>query len=328
MVWELELIRWFQQGPDWLLTLMTLVTDLGSTEAYLIIITAFLWCFDSRLGLRLALLLPVAGLTNDIFKMSIHGPRPFWVDGTIAAHHAGGSFGMPSGHSQSAAAMWTGLAASKGCWWIWPVAVTLIVAVGQSRIFLGVHFPTQVLTGWTLGLLLALVWLRYERPVANWFLARSLGLRLTLALALGLAGLGLVKAAIAASSGWVPPREWLETAAAAKPISSRLHPFSIKGTLFVSGILSGGSAGAVLLHHRGWFTDTWSWANRAGRYGLGVAGLAAVIILTKLIGGNFSHSPALDTVWRYLSGGLVGIWVAGGAPWLFLKTGLAEKVNG
>ena len=66
-------------------------------------------------------------------------------------------YSFPSGHSCNAATMYGSVAAFFRRWWLWLLAAVLILLVGFSRVAVGVHYPTDVLTGWALGFLLILV---------------------------------------------------------------------------------------------------------------------------------------------------------------------------
>jgi undecaprenyl-diphosphatase len=86
-------------------------------------------------------------------KVALARPRPPLG---VRLMHVGG-FAFPSGHATASAAVYAMLAivlTRRGLGQVAPfVAATIIVAiVGASRIYLGVHWLTDVLGGWALGL--------------------------------------------------------------------------------------------------------------------------------------------------------------------------------
>jgi membrane-associated phospholipid phosphatase len=104
----------------------------------------------------LAFVLLGATLTSTLVKVLVARPRP----STGALVKALG-YAFPSGHSTAAAAAWLSAAIVLGTLLGSPVwralviglAVVVVALVGISRIYLGVHAPTDVLSGWTLGTL-------------------------------------------------------------------------------------------------------------------------------------------------------------------------------
>jgi len=62
-------------------------------------------------------------------------------------------FGAPSFHAKNAVVFWGLLARGLRKLWVWFVAVFLILMIGLSRLYVGVHFPSDVVLGWIVGAL-------------------------------------------------------------------------------------------------------------------------------------------------------------------------------
>ncbi|MEZ5895978.1 MAG: phosphatase PAP2 family protein [Parvularculaceae bacterium] len=146
-------------GPAWLGPFVKDITALGGTPvltALCLLLAGFL--VVRREWRRLVLLLGVvAGETiivhalKDAFGRARPENVPHLVEATSAS--------FPSGHSASAAAIFVVLAAmlapslkdAASRYYIYVAAIILALMVGASRIFLGVHYPTDVLAGWSFG---------------------------------------------------------------------------------------------------------------------------------------------------------------------------------
>jgi undecaprenyl-diphosphatase len=95
-----------------------------------------------------------ASATSTVIKLLVARPRP--TSGALV--HALG-YAFPSGHSTAGAATWFSLAVLGSSFTrstarrvlMTGVAVVLVAAIGLSRVYLGVHAPTDVLGGWALG---------------------------------------------------------------------------------------------------------------------------------------------------------------------------------
>ncbi|MFC6259631.1 phosphatase PAP2 family protein [Levilactobacillus fujinensis] len=109
-----------------------------------------------------------AGLGNTIIKNIVQRPRP-----TVNRLVAASSYSFPSGHAITAMLLWGSLIVLLG-WslrqhhnWRWFGTLVLglwIVCIGLSRVYVGVHYPSDVVAGWSLGFFLL--------TVSQWFLTR------------------------------------------------------------------------------------------------------------------------------------------------------------
>lgn len=108
------------------------------------------------LAALLFLLAPAAAeLFMALLKLLVHRPRPPLEDARIVT----GGFSFPSGHATLAATFYGTLAfllirRVRAEWLkalIGIIAALVVLAVGVSRVYLGVHYPTDVLAGWALG---------------------------------------------------------------------------------------------------------------------------------------------------------------------------------
>ncbi|MER6111276.1 phosphatase PAP2 family protein [Streptomyces hirsutus] len=106
----------------------------------------------------------VGAMVQQVLKAAVGRARPVWPDPVDTAHYAA----FPSGHAMTAALtcgllLWLLLRHGVGrALWGWAVALAVlsVTGVGLTRVWLGVHWPTDVLGGWLLGLLTAAVAVR------------------------------------------------------------------------------------------------------------------------------------------------------------------------
>jgi undecaprenyl-diphosphatase len=164
-------------GPAWLAEMGRDITALGGTAVLVLMIAAvcgFLWLTGKRGAMWLVLTATLGGLLlSSLLKYYFARPRPDVVPHLVDVHDAS----FPSGHSMMSAVVYLTLGALLARLvarpliklYILAVACLLTSLVGISRVYLGVHYPTDVLAGWLAGLVWAtLCWL-----VARWLQKRG-----------------------------------------------------------------------------------------------------------------------------------------------------------
>ncbi|HKI56889.1 MAG TPA: phosphatase PAP2 family protein [Trueperaceae bacterium] len=186
--------------------LMLIVTQLGSQQAYVVLLLVTYIGVDARIGRRLAVYFLAGFYLNEQLKALFHTERPFRIDPGVlrsqgALATAGGN-GFPSGHAQGSTTFW-GLAAAYGRRaWLTAAAVLLVAAISLSRLYLGVHLPVDVIGGILIGLAvlfagLAIDRMRLEVPKA-WVLLAGLAVPLAVHLLLPTPDSGVLLGALAA----------------------------------------------------------------------------------------------------------------------------------
>lgn len=323
--WGLQLILSWQEGGDWLIMPMNGFTFTGNIEFYLLLLPILYWNVDRRLGVRLGTFLLVSIVISNLCKMLLHSPRPYWVDAHIQLWtNPELSFGLPSGHAQNAVVMWGLLACYGRRAWGWVAAVFLALLTGLSRIYLGVHFPTDVLAGWLLGLVVLWCGLRWETPIVHWLQRyRPTGrLALLFTISLLLTASGLIVSQLV-QMRWSMPSEWLAAAVAVAAVAP--SPFSLHDIVTATGALWGLSAGALLCTLWADFSTQASLKAKLLRFVIGAIGVLLLWQgLDKIFALLADEESPLGYLLRYLRYMAVGFWVGVLAPMVFLRLNLAK----
>ena len=173
---------------------------------------------------------------------------------------------------------------------MWLLAAFLMVGIPLSRVYLGVHFPTDLIGGYLLGGILLTVFLLSAPRLEGWLVDKGFAWQLLISL---LGSLLLVL----------------------------LNPAGNKYVLSMAAVLMGVCTGFALERRFVRFSCRGIWWKRALRYLLGI------VVLLGLWGGLKIGFSGLEPAagFRFIRYALVGLWGGVGAPWVFVKLKLAEE---
>jgi undecaprenyl-diphosphatase len=102
----------------------------------------------------------VSTFFTTVIKDVVKRPRPFVNDPSIVPADAAGSYSFPSGHTSEAFSTATALSIAYPKWYVIAPSFLWATSVGYSRMYLGVHYPTDILGGAITGA--GSAWLTWE----------------------------------------------------------------------------------------------------------------------------------------------------------------------
>lgn len=309
-----EISRWLQQTYPQLRSLMELLSQLGTTEFYLLVLPLLYWSVNKRASIYLNTLFLVTATINGFGKHFFRGPRPFWLDGTLGEGDDS-RYGIPSGHVQSATIFYIYLAYWSGKGWAYLLAAIAILLMALSRIYLGIHFIHDTVLGFLLSLLLFFAFLVWRRRYEAGFRKRILGQRLFYALLIpaGLTAVYLIGLLIIGQPNSNVP--WAERLPAAE---REAIDDVVTGVSSLTGLI----IGALLEGSRVRFRSDGPMKKRIGRY---LVGIILVLVVWFGLRAIFPTDPLwLGILFRFIRYSFTLLFITYFMPLLFVRTGLAE----
>lgn len=151
----IEILKYIQSFSNpFLDSFFELVTMLGENIFFIAVIAVFYWCFNKTFGYKLAFVYLTSGAFNTIIKEIVKFPRPIGYEGIRSSRiKTAGGYSFPSGHTQQASSLFITLMMEFRKKWLYIIGVLGMLFVGLSRMYLGVHWPTDVIGGLMIGIL-------------------------------------------------------------------------------------------------------------------------------------------------------------------------------
>ncbi len=157
---EIAMTLWLQSISPALDSVFKAINFLQTEEFFLLALPIVWWCVNKRVGAALALLF----LSSDYLVRFIKGltalPRPYQLDPRVRPLDPQTDSSFPSAGTMATVIFWGYVAAQfrRRALWVWAIAA--IVLVGLARVYLGAHYPTDVIASILIGAIILVIVLR------------------------------------------------------------------------------------------------------------------------------------------------------------------------
>ena len=317
--WGIEVIKVIQRMENPVLTaVLKFITVLGTEALYVPLILFIFWWIDEKQGLRLGILIIVSAWINSFIKDLWKQPRPYNLEPSLGLAFES-SYGAPSGHAQMSLTFWIPMAAWLGAGktqagesagrrkrLVWAAAIFFILLIAFTRLYLGVHFPTDIFSGWIIGGIVLVIFFIPGPRLEKLFASSGMRMQNICAAAITLVMNGLYpkdRSLPALFLGFCIGYTWMK----------KYFPFHARAEI------NGKKPGVKVM---------------VFRCLTGFAGMAIIYLGLRLIfpgeGSIFSGfhlwgeaSPFYE-LGRFIRYTVLGLWVSAGAPRIFQRMGLAR----
>ena len=271
-----------------------LITMLGEKNILIAGIAWMFWNVDKKKGFILSFTLLFSLFLNAVLKISIHNSRPFEVIPEILGKRVQTATGysFPSGHTQGATTFYLVLSLILKKRWIYITAIAISLLVALSRIYLGVHWPVDVIGGLVAGAVVAILMYKILSALYDKSVSRDLFIVISSIAALLVMALFLV-----------------------------INRFYFESNLLVTdlmktvGVFTGASVGFILEGKYVNFFTAGNIIKKVLRFVLGLAGALLLLSGLKLL------FPVVDA-FHFLRYGLTGLWITFLFPYIGKKASL------
>ena len=180
--WEVSLIEWLQMhlSPA-VISVMSFFSYLGEDKVLFVMIGLIYWGFDKKLARSVTFCVLTASMWGSMIKNVVIRRRPYFdhkgikiyqpVDRTADIYDiTAQGYSFPSGHSVNAVTLWGSLGVQTRKKWLMVIGVLAPLLAGCSRVVVGAHYPTDVLAGWIIGLVVIFLFPVIENRISNPFI--------------------------------------------------------------------------------------------------------------------------------------------------------------
>jgi len=143
------------------------ITMLGEENFFILVACWFIWCGDKASGRRVGWIFLSGSIVNGVLKDIFRISRPIGNEKIVSLRtETAGGYSFPSGHTQGTTMFWAGLMKIFQKPSLYIAGTIIILLVALSRMYLGVHWPQDVIGGIVFGIIWVFIadyiWCRFN----------------------------------------------------------------------------------------------------------------------------------------------------------------------
>jgi hypothetical protein len=156
---QIEILKFIQSFKNPILNIIFIVITMSTEVPVILVIASILyWCVNKNYGQRLLFALTGNIALNTGVKEFFKAPRPIGVEGIESMRTSTATgYSFPSGHTQTGTTFWVSIMSIFKNKYLYVFGTIIFLSIGISRLYLGVHWPIDVLFGWIFGITFTLI---------------------------------------------------------------------------------------------------------------------------------------------------------------------------
>lgn len=156
---QVEILKYIQTFKNPILNMIFLIITISTETPVIFIVASVLyWCVNKKYGQRLIFALTGNIALNTGVKEFFKAPRPIGVKGIESMRTSTATgYSFPSGHTQIGTTFWVSIMSIAKNRYVYIAGTIIFLGIGISRLYLGVHWPIDVLFGWIFGIVFTLI---------------------------------------------------------------------------------------------------------------------------------------------------------------------------
>jgi membrane-associated phospholipid phosphatase len=158
----MDFVHWLQSSANPTLdSFWGFFSDLNAGDIGLLIVAVYFWCVDTRVGWLFGNVVALGVFSNEAIKSVVQEARPSPSEVRVIREDTAPGSSFPSGHTQFATIFWGYLGWLLKRPAVWVLCAAMIVLTGLSRLYMGLHWPWDVLGAIAIGaaFLVGAIWI-------------------------------------------------------------------------------------------------------------------------------------------------------------------------